>query len=103
MQMRQERTDPQTDKGLNTLENPRGRKSVENFISQVVAAYHKGMNDGIWKLMEQQEEEVKQESEMEEEMENWRTLVPDLGNTRARITQFKKTLYLYWLMNASTR
>lgn len=33
-------------------------------------------------------------------MEDWRTLVPDLGNIRGRITQFKQTLYLYWQWKA---
>lgn len=33
-------------------------------------------------------------------MENWRTLIPNPGNTCGRISQFKKTLYLYWLMKS---
>ena len=33
-------------------------------------------------------------------MENYRTLVPDPKNTRGRITEFKKTLYLYSLMKS---
>ena len=37
---------------------------------------------------------------MEEETDNWRTLVPDPGNTHGRIKQFKQTLYLYWLVKS---
>lgn len=33
-------------------------------------------------------------------MDNWRTLVSDAGNTHGRITQFKQTMYLYWLMKS---
>lgn len=50
--------------------------------------------------MEEREEEIKQGSETEEDMDNWRILVPDTGNTRGRITQFKQTLYLNWLMKS---
>lgn len=53
--------------------------------------------------MEDWEEEIKKESETEEEMENWRTLVPNPGNTRGRITQFKQTIYLYYLMKSLIR
>jgi len=41
---------------------------------------------GIRKLMEDWKEEVKQESDTKEELENWRMLVPDPGNTIGRIT-----------------
>ena len=33
-------------------------------------------------------------------MENLRTLILNPGNTCGRISQFKKTLYLYWLMKS---
>lgn len=50
--------------------------------------------------MEDWKEEVKQESDTKEELENWRMLVPDPGNTIGRITQFKQTFYLYHLMKS---
>jgi len=51
-------------------------------------------------LIEYWEEDIKQESEPKEEIDNWRMLVPNLGNTRGRTTQFKHTLYLYFLMKS---
>ena len=38
--------------------------------------------------------------DLEEEMEAWREVFPDLGNTKGRLTQFKHTLYLYWLIKS---
>ena len=52
---------------------------VEQIISEAVVAYREGMNEGIQNLLEEWEEEIKQGSETKEEMENWRTLVPDPG------------------------
>ena len=63
-------------------------------------AYHEGTIASIQKLLEEWEEDVKNGSETEEEMDNQRTLVLDPGNTCGKITQFKQTLYLYWLMKS---
>lgn len=71
---------------------------MENIISEAVEAYHEGTDEGIWKLLEEREEEVKHENKIEEDMDELRTLVPDSGTLKGRITQFKHTLYLYWLM-----
>lgn len=45
-------------------------------------AYREGTDVGISKLLEELEEEVKQGSEREEEMDNYRTLLPNPENTR---------------------
>jgi len=60
-------------------------------------------NEGIHKILEEWEEEVKQDSVKNEEMEDRRTLVPDPGNTKGKITQLKHALYLYWLMKSLLR
>jgi len=44
------------------------------------------MDEGIHKLLKEWEKGIKQDSEIEEDMNNWRTLVPNPGNTRGRIT-----------------
>ena len=77
-----------------------GKKSVEHLIIEVTKAYREEMDEGIRKLLEEWEEEIKQGSETKEYMDNWRTLVLDPGNTCGRITQFKQTLYMYWLMKS---
>lgn len=38
--------------------------------------------------------------ESEEEMKAWHEVIPDPRNTRGRLTLFKKTLYLYWIMKS---
>jgi len=42
----------------------------------------------------------KQGSKTKEDIDKWRTLAPNPGNTCGRITQFKQVLYLYWLMKS---
>lgn len=57
------------------FEGCRGRKSVERLIGEATVAYREGINGEIHKLLEDWKEEVKQESETNIKMEDWRTLV----------------------------
>lgn len=57
-------------KDLSTSEPCRGRKYVEHLISEVFVAYQEGTDIGIRNLLEEWEEEIKQNSETEEEIEN---------------------------------
>lgn len=91
---------PKKEKELSTSEHCRGRKSVERLISKDAEAYCEGIDEGIQKILEEWEEEVKQHSETNAKMDDQRTLVPDLGNTRGSIAQFKQTSYLYWLIKS---
>ena len=75
-----------------------GRKLVKRLISEAAEAYCTGIDQVIQKKLDEWEEEVKQDNETNAKMDDWRNLVRDPGNTRVRITQFKQTLYLYWLM-----
>lgn len=77
---------PRKDKGPSTSETHKGQKSIESLIIEAAEAYREGTIVGIRKLLKEWEEEVKQGSEMEEEMDNWRTLVPNPGNTYGSIT-----------------
>ena len=43
------------------------------------------------------EEEVIQE-QSEPEMENWEFLLLDPGNTRSRMTLYKQSIHVYWVM-----
>lgn len=47
--------------------------------------------------MEHWEEEAIQ-AQSEEEMEEWITLMLDPGHTRGRMTLYKQSLHLYWVM-----
>ena len=73
----------------------RGMKSIKRLISEAKIAHREGINEEISKLLEDWEEEVKQESEVDTKLDDWRVLIPEPRNTRGKITQFKKTLYLY--------
>lgn len=76
----------------------RGRNPVENLIVETTSTYQDEMYEGIQKMIENWEAKIKQESELEEEIDDWGMMVPDLGNTCGRITEFKHTIYFYFLM-----
>lgn len=75
-------------------------KSMERIIREAFEAYHEGTEEGIQKILDEWEEEVKQGSEIEEDMDDQSKLVSDPSNTRGQIMQFKQTLYLYWMMKS---
>ena len=79
---------PKKEKELSMSELRMGRKLVERLISEAAEAYCMGIDQVIWKFLEELEEEVKQDNETTAKMDDWRNLVLDPGNTRVRITQF---------------
>lgn len=82
-----------------TSNKRRGRKPMANMISEATAAYKEGTKEEIRRLIAEWEEDINQQASVDEaELEDWKLLVPDLGNTSGRGTQFKQTLHLYWLM-----
>lgn len=72
-----------------TSEPRRGIKPVERLIHEATIAYRVGTDTGIRKILEDWEEQIKEEADSEEEMEVWREVIPDPRNTRGRLTQFK--------------
>ncbi len=38
------------------------------------------------------------QAQSEEEMEDWMDIMPDPGHTRGRMTLYKQSLHLYWVM-----
>jgi len=43
-------------------------------------------------------EEEATQGQSESEMEDWEYLLPDPGNTRGRMTLYKQTMHVYWVM-----
>lgn len=77
----------------------RDRNPITNLINESSVAYQLGRSEEIRRLIEEWEVDMKrQESAIEIEMEHWKILVLDTGHTHGRVTQFKHTLYVYWLM-----
>lgn len=82
---------------MGTSEKRMGRRPMDKTVKEAARAYKKGTNEGIRKIIEKMEERIMEE-DSEEETEEWRDLIPDSGNTRGRLFQFKQTLHLYWPM-----
>lgn len=75
----------------------RVRKSIGKKVQFAERAYCENTNQDIRRIIKQLEEEVIQ-GQSESELEDWEYLLPDPGNTRGRMTLYKQTLHVYWIM-----
>ena len=77
-----------------------GRNPLERLIHEAMTPYRVRTDVGIRKILEDWEEQIKEEVDSEEEMESWQEVISDPGDMRGRLTQFNQNLYLYWLMKS---
>lgn len=68
------------------MDGRRGHKAAESIIAEAAETYKEEVDEGIQKLIYWWEDQVKNELEPDDEIEVWRTMVPDLGTTRGWIT-----------------
>jgi len=54
-------------------------------------------NPAVRRIMQHLEEETLEE-QSEGELEDWEFLLPDPGNTKGRMSLFKQSLHIYWVM-----
>ena len=66
----------------------RSRKTMRKTVQEAERAYKEGTDEDIRKLIQELEENIKEEYS-ETEMEEWGDLIPDPGNTRGRMTLYK--------------
>lgn len=60
-------------------------------------AYNNETNVKIRKIIENLEKRVMEEAS-DPKMEDWCPLMPDPGNTRGHLSQYKQALHMYWVM-----
>lgn len=60
-------------------------------------AYYQNTNKGVRRIIHHLEEEAIQD-QSDPEMEDWVYLLPDPGHTRGRMTLYKQSLHVYWVM-----
>lgn len=78
-----------------------GRKSVAKLINEVALEYGEGTSKDMRRLIEEWEVDLNHEASATEiEMEDLGILMRDPRHTQGQVTQFKQTLYLYWLMKS---
>lgn len=70
---------------------------TEQMAQDAEKAYNEGTNEDIRKIIQELENNVLQEP-YDPEMEEWSTLLPDLGNTRGRLSQYEQALHVYWVV-----
>lgn len=75
----------------------KARQTVEHKIQRVERAYMQNTNPKIRRIIQNMEDEAIQ-AQLESEMEDWELLVHDPGNTRGRMSLFKQSLHMYWVM-----
>ena len=81
---------------INLGGKPRGWKPTVNIINEAKKAYHEGINEEIWQLIEKWGDDLnRQEGSMEIEADDLRVLVLDPEHTCDRVTQLKHPLFLY--------
>lgn len=84
---------------------PRGRRPTIEIIQEAAMAYHENTSEEIQQLIEKWEADINKQVETEMEMatEEWKDLILDPGQTRGRLTQFKRTRFMYWSMKSILR
>lgn len=75
----------------------KSRKTLGKKIQFAERAYCENTNKDIRRIIQQLEDEATQ-GQSDSEMEDWEYLLPDPGNTRGRMTLYKQTLHVYWVM-----
>lgn len=97
-------------RGTGRGQNPRGRGrwragrqrrrpviSLDRKIQHAKRAYNTYTNPKMRRIIQNMEEEAIQ-AQSDSEMEDWEFLLPDPGNTRSRMTLFKQSIHVYWVM-----
>ena len=73
------------------------RRTVNHRIRRAERAYQRNTNPAVRRVMQFLEEESLQD-QSEDEMADWEFLLHDLGHTRGRMSLFKQSLHIYWVM-----
>lgn len=81
---------------ISSPRNPRGRRPVIDVIQEAAKSYHENTAEEIQNPIEKWEADINRHEETKMHNEEWRGLIPDMGQARGRLTQFKQTLYLNW-------
>lgn len=75
-------------KDLGTSEQKKGRRPMDETVGEAAKAYMEGTDAGIQKIIEEMEDRILEE-DSKDEMEEWKDLIPDPGNTKGRLSKFK--------------
>lgn len=73
---------------------------MPNISMQRAHTYNTGIPAQVKQHIVAWEAYLNQWVENEVQLEDWRLLVPDLGHTRGRLTQYKQRVHLYWMMKS---
>lgn len=70
---------------------------MRHMVQEAEKAYNEGTDADIRRIIQELEANAMQE-DSEPEMEDWGNLIPDLGNTRGRLSLYKQALHVYWVL-----
>lgn len=73
------------------------RRTVDHRVRRAERAYQSNTNPAVRRIIRHLEEETLQE-QSEDEMEEWELLLHDPGHTRGRMSLFKQSLHIYWVI-----
>ena len=75
----------------------RGKKSFSMVVHEAEQAYNLETNLDIRKIIDAMEDRVLEEPS-DPEMDEWASQLPDPGNTRGRLTLYRRALHTYWVL-----
>lgn len=77
--------------------NRKPKETVNHRARKAEQAFLRFSNQAVRKVMQRLEEEALQD-QSDEEIEDWTFLLHDPGHTRGRMSLFKQSLHIYWVM-----
>jgi len=75
----------------------RGRRTIQTVVQEATQAYQEGTNEDIRRIIQNLESGVLKE-QSSSETEEWAELIKDPGNTRGRMTLYRESLHIYWML-----
>ena len=75
----------------------RGHKTINSALYEAEQAYNLETNADIRIIIDAMEERVS-EDPSDPEMDEWFSQLPDPGNTRGRLTLYRRALHTYWVL-----
>ena len=75
----------------------RGRRTTQSVVQEATQAYQEGTNEDIRRIIQNLESEVLEEQSASE-TEEWTEMIRDPGNTRGKLTLYRQSLHIYWVL-----
>ena len=66
-------------------------------VQEAARAYREGTSEDILRIIQDMEASVREE-QSDSETEEWAKMIRDPGNTQGRLTLYRQSLHIYWVL-----